>query len=401
MLLLAAAVLFGKLAEKANIPTIVGNIIGGLVLGPVMIGLLNLLWHLTDLDVLEAIAFDIRPSTIEGPLALLIDLSIMMLMFSSGLETKLKEFISSFRTGLPTAFLGVLFPFVLGFLGTYLYMGDAMTALYVGGALSITAVALSVAALVNIDAINSRFGLTIINAAIVDDIIGIIVLAVLLSVSRTGQAPTLGTIVAILLLAVIYVIFTLFVMPFLMKLLYKGLHDIRTTEAVGITILVAGCFSILAYVMGLHIMIGAFLGGMAAGSVLKHSTKMALNRWSFGFFAPLFFAYIGYSVTFSGAVFSLFVPLIMVMGMVGKVLGAGLGAKISGLNWAESFLVGVGMNGRAAVDLILASVALSSGIIERDLFSAIVLNAAVMALITPVLLKMLVSFFKRNGRIAI
>jgi Kef-type K+ transport system membrane component KefB len=201
-------------------------------------------------------------------------------------------------------------------------------------------------------------------------------------------------------LAVIYVIFTLFVMPFLMKLLYKGLHDIRTTEAVGITILVAGCFSILAYVMGLHIMIGAFLGGMAAGSALKHSTKMALNRWSFGFFAPLFFAYIGYSVTFSGAVFSLFVPLIMVMGMVGKVLGAGLGAKISGLNWAESFLVGVGMNGRAAVDLILASVALSSGIIERDLFSAIVLNAAVMALITPVLLKMLVSFFKRNGRIA-
>ena len=102
-------------------------------------------------------------------------------------------------------------------------------------------------------------------------------------------------------------------------------------------------------------------------------------------------------MTFSGAALSLFVPLIVVLGFIGKVFGSGLGAKISGLNWAESFLVGLGMNGRAAVDLILASVALQSGIIGRDLYSAVVLNAIIMALLTPILLKIFSNKFREKG----
>ena len=149
--------------------------------------------------------------------------------------------------------------------------------------------------------------------------------------------------------------------------------------------------------MGLHLMIGAFLGGMAVRESLNKRTRSALEKWSFGFFAPVFFAWVGFSVTFTGAALSLFVPLLIGLGLVGKVVGSGLGAKISGLSWAESLLVGVGMNGRAAVDLILASVALGAGIIGRDIYSAIVLNAVIMAMLTPIALKKLSSTFFERG----
>jgi Kef-type K+ transport system membrane component KefB len=122
-----------------------------------------------------------------------------------------------------------------------------------------------------------------------------------------------------------------------------------------------------------------------------------MQRWAFGFFAPVFFAWVGFSVTFSGLALSPLVPMIIVLGFLGKVIGAGLGAKISGLSLAESILVGVGMNGKAAVELVLASVALQAGIIERDLYSAVVIMAAFMALSTPVLLKFLYNRFERKG----
>jgi Kef-type K+ transport system membrane component KefB len=173
---------------------------------------------------------------------------------------------------------------------------------------------------------------------------------------------------------------------------YGQVKDVRTTENVGFTILVASLIAVLAHLMGLHLMIGAFLGGMAIRESLKIRTNRAIGRWAFGFFAPIFFAWVGYSVTFSGVAFSLFVPLIVILGLIGKVFGAGLGAKLSGLSWPESLLVGMGMNGRAAVDLILASVALSAGIIDRDLYSAIVFNAVIMALLTP----MMIRFFSRK-----
>jgi len=395
LLLLVAALFFGKVADKLKQPTIVGNILGGLIFGPVLIIVLKFL----DLPGSTVIVEDLQPDLVEEDIDFLITVSILLLMFASGLETRIKDFIASFKRGIFTASLGVVFPFALGFLGTYLYMGDVMVALYVGAALSITAVALSISTLIQIDAIQSRFGMTIINAAIVDDIMGIVILSVLLSISDTGELPSALSVGESLGLAVVFVILVIFLMPRVLKKMYATTRDMRTTEGVGLTVLVAGLFGVIAHVMGLHIMIGAFLGGMAVRESLNRRTKDALSRWAFGFFAPIFFGWVGFSVAFEGAAISPLVPLLIVLGMTGKVLGAGLGAKISGLNWAESLLVGIGMNGRAAVDLILASVALNAGIVERDLYSAIVFNAVIMALLTPILLKRLSTYFLGKGYI--
>ncbi|MGA1866677.1 MAG: cation:proton antiporter [Thermoplasmatota archaeon] len=397
LLLLIAALFFGKVAERMKIPTIVGNIFGGLVFGPILIAALKTVDIITGGDLFHQVAENLLPEKVEETTSFLVEFSIVMLMFASGLETRIKDFLASFRTGIVTASLGVIFPFGLGFIGAYLYLGDVIVALYVGGALSITAVALSVATLLQIDGIQTRYGMTIINAAIVDDIIGIVILSILLSISSTGHFPGAISLGSTVLLAVAFVLIALFVLPWLLKLVYKEIKDLRTTEGIGFTILMAGLFGVMAHFMGLHLMIGAFLGGMAIRESLNRQTKQSLGRWSFGFFAPVFFAWVGFSVTFSGVAISWLVPLLVVLGMTGKVVGAGLGAKISGLNWAESILVGVGMNGRAAVDLVLASVALGSGIIDRDLYSAVVFNAIIMALATPALLKVLSKWFRKKG----
>lgn len=397
LLLLIAALFFGKVAERFGLPTIVGNIFGGLVFGPVLIQSMIGLDLIFDVTLLQPTIDELNPDKVEDATAFLMEFAIVMLMFASGLETRIKDFLASFKTGILTASLGVVFPFGLGFLGAYLYLGDVIIALYVGGALSITAVALSISTLIQIEAIRTRFGMTIVNAAIVDDIIGIVILSILLSISASGHLPDAITLGGTLVMAVLFVIFCIFILPWIMKKVYRQLRDIRTTEGIGFTILMIGLIAVMAHFMGLHLMIGAFLGGMAIREGLNKRTQQALGRWSFGFFAPIFFAWVGFSVTFSGVAFSWLLPLLVVLGLTGKVLGAGLGAKISGLNWAESLLVGVGMNGRAAVDLILASVALQSGIIERDLYSAVVFNAVIMALITPILLNKLSNRFRDKG----
>lgn len=399
LLLLVFAIFFGKLAEIWGHPTIVGNIVGGLFVGPFLIFVLRQLNSIGEIGTLEELISFMEPQTVEVEVFFIVDLSIIMLMFASGLETRIRDFVASFRTGILTAALGITVPFSLGFLGTYLYLGDALVSFYVGAALSITAVALSIATLIQIDAIRTRFGMTIINAAIVDDIIGIFILSVLLSFSTSGELPSALSIIGTIILSIVFVGVSIFLMPRLLKRTYRYLRELRSNERIGLGIVMAGLFALLAHVMGLHLMIGAFLGGMAIRDSLSRTTKQSLSRLSFGFFAPVFFAWVGFSVSFTGIAFSWFVPMLIVLGFVGKVTGAGLGAKLSGLTWAESFLVGLGMNGKAAVELILASVALRAGIIERDLYSAVVIFAAFMAVATPVLLKWATNRFLKSGYI--
>ncbi len=396
LLLLICAIFFGKVAERFKQPTIVGNIVGGLFAGPFLIFILDSLGSRFDIDSFTVLATQLHPGEVELEVFFLMDLAIIMLMFSSGLETRIKDFIASFRTGILTAALGVIVPFTFGFVGAYWYIGDMLTAFYVGAALSITAVALSIATLIQIDGVRTRFGMTIINAAIVDDIIGIMILSVLLSFSSSGRLNTLS-IAGTISLSLIFVLLSLFVVPRLLKKMYSYLTDLRMTERVGVSILMAGLFGVIAHIMGLHLMIGAFLGGMAIRDSLNKRTQQSLGRWAFGFFAPVFFAWVGFSVSFTGLAISPLVPLIIVLGFSGKLIGAGLGAKISGLKWSESLLVGVGMNGKAAVELILASVALQAGIIERDLYSAVVIMAATMAITTPMLMKFLHKKFQKRG----
>jgi Kef-type K+ transport system membrane component KefB len=148
-------------------------------------------------------------------------------------------------------------------------------------------------------------------------------------------------------------------------------------------------FSILSHFAGLHLVIGAFLAGLIIGPFLKLSEKENLSNWIWGLFAPLFFAWVGFSVKFSLGAFG--VPLLLICGaaFVGKILGSGGGAFLSGIRPVESLAVGFGMNGRAAVELVIADIALRSGVIHRDIFSAVVFMAILSAVSTPLLMRMM------------
>ena len=129
LLLLIAALFFGKLAERLKLPTIVGNIFGGLMFGPFFIVILKTMEHSFSLSELDGVVENLEPESVESEITFLMDFAIVMLMFSSGMETRIKDFLASFKTGILTASLGVIVPFSLGFIGAWFYLGDYIVAL--------------------------------------------------------------------------------------------------------------------------------------------------------------------------------------------------------------------------------------------------------------------------------
>ena len=120
---------------------------------------------------------------------------------------------------------------------------------------------------------------------------------------------------------------------------------------------------------------------------LRKAESDAIERWIWGFFAPLFFAWTGFAVVFSREAFGMPLLIIVTVAFIGKILGGEFGAFISGISIKQSFVVGIGMNARAAVELIIANIALMQGIINRDIYSSIVFMAMITALATPIMLK--------------
>ena len=399
VLLFVGAIFFGKAAARLKQPPIVGYILGGMVFGPMLIASLKGIDQLAPGDPFQGAIANLDSESIASDLSMIMDVAIIFIMFASGLEISIKQFKGAFKTGVLPALLGVLVPLLSGFAGTYILTGDLLSSLFVGGALSITAVAITVASLIDIDAIDTRFGMTIITAAIDDDIIGIIIVSMILGLAGVGGSLGIPSVIGMLLTSILFVIVMVFLMPKVLTRIYRSIGDIGTAEGLGFTLIIAFTTGLISHLIGLHFLIGAFLGGMVVKGLPARSVHKTIERISNGFFTPLFFAWVGFFITISGAVFSIFMPMILLIGFMGKIIGSGLGAKLSGLNWAESFLVGAGMNSRLGVELVLISLALHAGIINVGIYSAIIINGALMSLVTPILLKKAYGFFMRKGMI--
>ncbi len=382
VLLLSLGIIIGNRFERVNLPPVVGNIIGGMLAGPIPILFLSLF-----LPVTQGIVSFLSVEYANDYMDILIDFSVVILMFGAGLEVDLRALKHAGKSAILVAAFGVIFPFLFGFFLSQNFGLNILASLYVGAALSITAVALSVTTLIQLGALRKDYGIVIIGAAVVDDIIGAFILTVLLGIENYGTIPPLNVLIYTFLIAIGFVFAGIYLGPIVAKLLFKRMIKFTTEERLGISLIFIFIFAILADMAGLHAMIGAFIAGMAVRDVLTKAEMETISKWSFGFFGPLFFAWVGFSVTFSGQVLSLFLPLIILAAFGGKLIGGFLGARISGLSSKSSFIVGVGMNGRAAVELVVAQVALEGKIITRDIFSAIVLMAVFSALLTPIALK--------------
>jgi len=377
LILIVCAKILGELFDKLALPRVIGEVLAGIILGPSILCL-------------------IIPSSEMHVLALI---GVLFFMTSAGLEVDLRRLIAHFKEGLVVALMGVVTPFSLGMLIGFLYGLNFIQAYALATCLSITAIGLSIRVFMDLRMLKSRAALTVINAAVIDDIIGLILMSIAFSLAREEEI-TLHTATSALFSCVVFIAlsFMLGIMIYknirfrisIIKFLRLGGRTSASLK-LAISIIFMLLFSLLAKVATLHEIVGAFIAGMIFRSLLPEEVEKELLDFTFAFFALLFFAYIGIETDLKSiTIISDMVILIITFAFVGKILGGYIGARISGLTSRESITVGIAMNGRAAVELSIARTFYILGIFTREIFSAIILMSVITSLATPIMLKVFI-----------
>ena len=356
-IIILSAKFFGLLARKCKAPQVVGEIIAGLLIGPCMLNLV----HTSD--------------TIE----IFAEIGVVLLMFSTGLGTNLKELMRAGPIATLVACVGVAVPLVGGTLLYGAFYGFAAVgstefyrALFIGTIMTATSVSITVATLQELGHLKSFLGTTIVSAAVIDDVIGIVVLTCVLGAS-SGEGTGIGGVL-------IY---------FVMKWL-----DNRNPHTQRITIIsMAFCFA-MAYLAEQYFGIADITGAYIAGIVLcslndAPYVERRVDISNYVMFAPVFFVSIGLKTDISGLTpeILLFCVCFVAVALITKIIGCGLAAKICRFSWGDSLKVGVGMMTRGEVALIVAQKGLDVGVVDSVYFTAVILLIVVSSVATPLALK--------------
>jgi Kef-type K+ transport system membrane component KefB len=343
--------------------------------------------------------------------AAITDLGVFFLMLLAGIEMRPKELAEVSSGSLPVALSAMIVPLGLGFAVTWAWLPVSeyrfAQALFVGTGLAITAVPVAVRVLMDLGQLETRFGRMVISAAVVDDVLSLVLLAVLTAVVETGGFPDtlqIGLLVGkVVLFFAITIAVGHYVLPWLGRRLKRLLLDELEFSAL---LIVAMAFALLAETLGMHFIMGAFIAGLFFGrrTIDEHvyeDVKRKVSGITTGFLAPVFFASIGLHLETSAiTMVPTFLIVLLVIAFFGKMLGAGVPALWAGLSRRESFALGTAMSARGAVELVVAGIALRAGLfslpeppppVVKYLFSSIVIVAVVTTLVVPVLLRMILS----------
>jgi monovalent cation:proton antiporter-2 (CPA2) family protein len=376
-IILLSAKLAGYLSVRLGQPSVLGELLVGILLGPSVIDLL----HLSFID--EGLAETI---------AELAELGVLLLMFIAGLELHLDELTRNTRVAAYGGFLGVLVPTVLGWAGGRLFGLAPDTAIFLGLILGATSVSISAQTLMELNVLRSRVGLSLLGAAVFDDVLVILFLSIFIALNTgsgdlSGVLWILARMTAFLALSVAL---GWWVLPWLMR----RVANLRISQGVlTLALVVMLVYGLAAELVGgMAAITGAFIAGlMVARSGERDRVDNGMHALAYGLFVPIFFINIGLSVNARDLQPSmlLFTLVITLMAIFGKWLGAGLGARLGGLSTRESVQLGAGMVSRGEVGLIVASVGINQGLVGSDLFSAVVAMVLVTTLVTPPILRSL------------
>lgn len=381
-IIIVFAKVFGIFARMLKAPQVVGEIIAGIVIGPSFLG-----W-VQNSDYISVLA----------------EIGVILLMFSAGLGTSIQGLLKTGVRAFIIALCGVFAPLVMGALLYSLFYGfapwgseDFYKAVFIGVILTATSVSITVQTLRELGKLTTEVGTTILNAAIIDDVIGIIVLTVVIGFKDPSQNPGM-----VLLKVLLYFVFAILV-GFLVYKLFKKL-DAYFPHTRRIPILaLAFCFG-MAYIaehyFGIADITGAYVAGIILCSVNDApyiEEKMDIS--SYMIFGPIFFASIGLKTDITNIntkllVFSL---AFVAVGLVGKIIGCGLSARALKFSWPDSLKVGVGMMTRGEVALIVSQTGLSANMISGDYFSSVILLIIISSILTPILLKVIYTKWPEDG----
>ncbi len=385
--------LLGEFFRKLKMPMVVGELVAGIILGPTVLG--HFYPYATE-----------HIFTVKGSVGTVLQgistISVVMLLFASGMEVELAIIRQQGKTALKTSFIGLIIPLVLGFFAgqeCYSWFGEhnsenvLVFSLFIGTAMAISALPVIARTLMDLNLFKTRIGTIIIAAAMMDDVIGWILFSVVLGMMNKGPESWgfLYTLGFTILFALVMLTFGRFVINKFLPWSKQKLSWPGGVLAISLGFAFLG--AAFTEKIGIHAIFGAFIVGIAFGDSvhLNEKTRDIIHQFITNIFAPLFFVSIGFRINFVTH-FDLNISLIVLtLAVVSKLVGAGLGALWGGLTWRESLAVGFGMNARGAMEMVLALLAFQAGLISQELFVAIVFMAVVTSIMAGPMLQYLIT----------
>jgi Kef-type K+ transport system membrane component KefB len=370
-LILVATKLAGIVSRKFKMPEVLGALIAGIILGPV---------------VLNAVQYD-------NNIQLLSNLGVIILLFLAGLETNVEEFKKAGKSAFMIALFGVLFTLILGTLGAFLFYRNLLENMFIGTIFTATSVSIAAQTLTELGKLDSRAGTNILGAAVIDDILSLLLISVLLAtcfnIKSTGKSYSLFITLAGIALFCLVGICAILFLPKIFNKLLKNTQPSRTL----LTFSLAGALiaAFLAEKLGLAAITGAYLCGMMFSQFThKEYLERNVKTISSGFLSLIFFASIGIEANLKG--FNIRVLLmtliIFIIAVIGKVVGCGSAARIFKIKRSESLQIGIGMISRGEVEIIIANIGLQNHIITQEVFIPTIIVIILTNILTPVLLKL-------------
>lgn len=371
----------GLASRKVHMPAVVGALFAGIILGPSCLGVVE------ETDFMRKTA----------------EIGVIILMFLSGLETDIEELKANGLASFIIALIGVILPLISGALVYYFINPegqasvDILKAIFIGVTLTATSVSITVETLRELGKLSGKMGTTILGAAVIDDIIGIVVLTAITSLRGGGDVSLPIVLMKIVLFFIFIIIVTMIV--FSAK---KIIHHIKLRRRISIYVL-AFCF-ILSFCAEEFFGVADITGAYFAGVILcnfgsKEYIDHKFDVLAYLFFSPIFFASIGVKTNLMDLVKNpdiiLFAIVLLVVAILSKVIGCGLGAKLCKFKNKDALSIGIGMVSRGEVALIVAQKGENYGLLKGNMFPAIVFMVIVTTLITPIFLKLILSEDKK------
>ena len=377
---------FGLIFSKYKFQSLIGEVLAGVLLSPLILGILY------PTEALKTFS----------------QFGIIMLMLLSGLLTDFKSFKEYKKSSVIVGVMGVLFSVILIFFGLIFLSVSWQTALFISVILSNTAVEVC-ARLMMESTVSKEIHAIVMGASFVDDIVAVFLIGVVGSITL-GENITFVSLTIVSLEVIAFILLSLMAIPYLFekfsvidKLIGTGPK--REKILLTFTILFAILFAIIAQYSGLQGVIGAYIGGLIIGEWGSKVGPMLKRRVAYedlvddiepithALFTPLFFGFVGLQL---GAILSQFgttlymwliVILLTILAIVGKFFGCGLGSKMSGLDWKSSGFIGMAMGGRGALELVLISLGYDKGIVPGEVFAAVIFVTLLTVIITPIQLR--------------
>lgn len=374
--ILLCAKIGSYISTRLGQPSVLGELLVGLILGRTLIDLT----HLTFIT-------DIHMDEIINELG---EIGVLILMFLAGLDLHLKELTRSTRVSAFSGSLGVIAPVIFGWiLGIVIGLSNT-NALFLGLAMGATSVSISAQTLMELNVLKSRVGLGLLGAAVFDDILVILFLSIFLAI--TGEGQNISSVIMVVLRMFAFLLLAVATGLWIIPRVVRIVSNLQISQGIiTFSIVVLFFYGIASELVGgMAAITGAFIAGlMFARTPEKRDIENGFRPLAYGFFVPIFFVTIGLGVNLrllNINTIGIFLS-ITILAILGKIIGAGIGARLANFPWREAVQIGIGLVSRGEVGLIVAKIGFDSGFISSEMFSSVVGMVLVTTLITPPLLR--------------